>query len=120
MLHDATLYYDCPITPSIATNDPALLGPLTKKRAIHISTLQIPVSYEAVLAIVPGIHQTPPALPNPEDPDLSLPDPPKQGFDLVLHVVRSARSFKTFTRADSCSRVSPEVGLYASRSRLIS
>ena len=45
------------------------------------------LSYEAVLEIVPGLHQRPPVLPAPDDPLLVLPEPPKQGFDLVLHIV---------------------------------
>jgi len=51
---------------------------------IHLSTLQVPVTYEDVLAIVPGLHARPPII--PPDPDLPSIIPPPDGFDLVFHV----------------------------------
>jgi len=55
-------------------------------REIHLSTLQVPVTYEDVLAIVPGLHARPPVIPPSIDPDLSNITPPPDGFDLIFHV----------------------------------
>ncbi|KAG5643598.1 hypothetical protein DXG03_000606 [Asterophora parasitica] len=52
-------------------------------RPIHISTLEVPVSYEAVLAVTPGLHATPPIL--PESAALVSPPPP-QGYDFIFHI----------------------------------
>ncbi|ESK90670.1 peptidaseC15,pyroglutamyl peptidaseI-likeprotein [Moniliophthora roreri MCA 2997] len=49
-----------------------------------ITTLEIPVVYEDVLAIVPGLHRKPPELP-PSD-DLLHTHPPPQGYDFIFHV----------------------------------
>ncbi|KAK7030459.1 hypothetical protein VNI00_014044 [Paramarasmius palmivorus] len=49
-----------------------------------ITTLEIPVVYEEVLAIVPGLHRKPPELP-PSD-DLLHTHPPPHGYDFILHV----------------------------------
>ena len=55
-----------------------------RKRAIHISTLQIPVVYEAILETVPGLHARPPILPDSMPPDC-LP-PPKTSYDFMFHI----------------------------------
>ena len=54
------------------------------QRPIHISTLQIPVIYDDVLAIVPGLHARPPVLPESIPPDF-LP-PPKTSYDFMFHI----------------------------------
>jgi pyroglutamyl-peptidase len=88
LLHNTTLYYDAPFVHKMDHDQSAVANTTAvNKRAVHLSTLQIPSSYESVLAIVPGLHQRPPVLPEPDDPLLASPAPPKQGFDLVLHVV---------------------------------
>ncbi|KAG0707309.1 hypothetical protein DFH29DRAFT_23183 [Suillus ampliporus] len=55
-------------------------------RDIYLTTLQVPVTYEGVLAIVPGLHARPPVLPPSADPDLPDIMPPPDGFDLIFHV----------------------------------
>ena len=55
-----------------------------RKRPIYISTLQIPVVYEAILDIVPGLHARPPILPESMPPD-TLP-PPKTSYDFMFHI----------------------------------
>jgi len=55
-----------------------------RRRPIHISTLQIPVIYEAVLETVPGLHARPPILPDSMPPDC-LP-PPKTSYDFMFHI----------------------------------
>jgi hypothetical protein len=54
------------------------------QRPIYISTLQIPVVYEAILDIVPGLHARPPILPESMPPD-TLPLP-KTSYDFMFHI----------------------------------
>jgi hypothetical protein len=54
------------------------------KRLIHISSLKIPVTYEAVLDVVPGLHARPPILPASEGP--SFPPPPETPYDFIFHI----------------------------------
>jgi len=49
---------------------------------IHITTLKIPVVYQSVLEIIPGLHERPPTMPDAEN---CIP-PPEEGFDFVFHV----------------------------------
>ncbi|KAL1695451.1 hypothetical protein GGG16DRAFT_121669 [Schizophyllum commune] len=51
---------------------------------IHITALEVPVVYDAVLSIVPGLHAAPPVLP-PGLPD-DFPPPPEDGYSLIIHV----------------------------------
>jgi len=53
-------------------------------RPIHITTLQIPVLYDAVLEKVPPLYSRPPFLPDDAPPGC-LP-PPLNGFDFVFHI----------------------------------
>lgn len=53
---------------------------------VHITTLQIPVTYQAVLATVPGLHARPPVLPEAGGCDLVMPPPPENGYDFIFHV----------------------------------
>lgn len=58
-------------------------------RPIHITVVYVPVVYGFVLSNIPGLHSRPPALPSEEDETLlvsALPEPPVNGYDLVLHV----------------------------------
>lgn len=63
--------------------------PGRKPRPIHMSALQIPMTYEAVLDIVPGLHGRPPRLPETEDQ--FFPPPPEMGYDFVFHVGAAGR-----------------------------
>ncbi|TFK75258.1 peptidase C15, pyroglutamyl peptidase I-like protein [Pluteus cervinus] len=53
-------------------------------RSIHISTLEIPMTYDAALHIVPGLHLRPPILPEMDDP--AFPPPPATGYDFMFHI----------------------------------
>lgn len=53
-------------------------------RTIHITALEIPVSYEAVLAMVPGLHARPPVL--PASMAALCPPPPPTGYDFIFHI----------------------------------
>jgi len=53
---------------------------------IHITTLLIPVTYQDVLAITPGLHARPPVLPTPTDPAFAPVHLPSNGFDFIFHV----------------------------------
>lgn len=55
------------------------------KTHIHISALEVPVVYEAVLDTVPGLHLRPPILPESLK-DGFFPTPPKKGYDLIFHI----------------------------------
>ncbi|TFK44623.1 hypothetical protein BDQ12DRAFT_641443 [Crucibulum laeve] len=56
---------------------------VAKGRPIHISVLEIPVTYDAVLDIVPGLHARPPLLPQTAD---QFPLPPDSGYDFIFHI----------------------------------
>jgi pyroglutamyl-peptidase len=64
-----------PIPPIDIPNSP---------RPIHITTLQIPVLYEAVLDKVPPLYSRPPVLPDDAPSDTLA--PPPNGFDFVFHI----------------------------------
>ncbi|KAM6501407.1 hypothetical protein JOM56_004421 [Amanita muscaria] len=61
-----------------------------KPRPIHLTTIEVPMTYEAVLGTVPGLHARPPVLP-PNGPDEvgetrpDIPTPPN-GYDVIFHV----------------------------------
>ncbi|KIM58517.1 hypothetical protein SCLCIDRAFT_86792, partial [Scleroderma citrinum Foug A] len=59
---------------------------LVVTREVHITALQVPVTYDAVLSTIPGLHTRPPVLPPSSDPSLPLPSPPPDGYDLFFHV----------------------------------
>ncbi|KAF5371289.1 hypothetical protein D9758_004247 [Tetrapyrgos nigripes] len=52
--------------------------------SIHISSLEVPVVYSAVLDIVPGLHAAPPVLPSSVPKD--FPTPSQDGYNLIVHV----------------------------------
>ncbi len=62
---------------------PSLEIPKTP-RPIHITALQIPVLYEAVLEKVPPLHLHPPVLPDDAPSDCA--PPPANGYDFVFHI----------------------------------
>ncbi|THG94447.1 hypothetical protein EW145_g8137, partial [Phellinidium pouzarii] len=82
----------------VTVNQPEVLSDAASKksqRPIHITTIEIPVTYSAVLSTVPGLHARPPTLPTSTDlaltDDSAAPLPPADGYDLVLHVGAGAR-----------------------------
>ncbi|KAJ6623567.1 hypothetical protein B0H10DRAFT_1786324 [Mycena sp. CBHHK59/15] len=56
-----------------------------KAPAIHLTSLNIPTLYTAVLDTLPGLHAAPPVLPDAYTPPCSR-APPDAGFDLLVHV----------------------------------
>ncbi|KAA1472864.1 peptidase C15, pyroglutamyl peptidase I-like protein [Dentipellis sp. KUC8613] len=62
----------------------------TYTQLIHITSLQLPLTYQAILDIVPGFHTRPPTLP-PGDPANPLADPPEQGYDFIFHIGLAGR-----------------------------
>ena len=59
---------------------------LSRPQQIHITTLEIPVCYQAVLNTVPGFHTRPPHMPTPADPEMAIPSPPQTGYDFFFHI----------------------------------
>lgn len=57
-----------------------------RPQLIHITVLEIPVSYQAVLSTTPGLHARPPVLPRPNDPSMVMPPPPVNGYDFIFHI----------------------------------
>ena len=53
---------------------------------IYITTLEVPVIYQDVLTIAPGLHAKPPVLPPPADPAYKALHLPENGFDFIFHV----------------------------------
>ncbi|KAF8967303.1 hypothetical protein BDZ97DRAFT_1916910 [Flammula alnicola] len=53
-------------------------------RPIHITILKIPVVYEDVLNIVPGLHRRPPVL--PPDAPAECAQPPQSRYDFIFHL----------------------------------
>ncbi|KAJ7506617.1 hypothetical protein B0H11DRAFT_1972069 [Mycena galericulata] len=56
-----------------------------KPDSIHLTALNIPTVYSAVLTTVPDLHAQPPVLPPLYTPPTSRP-PPEEGFQLIVHV----------------------------------
>ncbi|KAG6813317.1 hypothetical protein H0H92_012130 [Tricholoma furcatifolium] len=83
-LHNTTIPPDDPAAPATPAVENSENSARPRTRAIHISVLQIPVLYEAVLEIVPGLHARPPVLPkNVKEP---FPPPPPTGYDFIFHI----------------------------------
>jgi hypothetical protein len=55
-----------------------------ESRPIHITAIEVPMTYEAVLNTVPGLHARPPVL--PVDKTRTFVDTPASGYDLIFHV----------------------------------
>jgi pyroglutamyl-peptidase len=58
---------------------------------IHISSLQIPPTYDAVLDCVTGIHARPPMIPPTNPPTTKIAPPPENGYDLIFHIGLAGR-----------------------------
>ncbi|KAJ7462016.1 hypothetical protein FB451DRAFT_1267503 [Mycena latifolia] len=56
-----------------------------KPDSIHLTALNIPTVYSAVLNTLPGLHAQPPVLPEQYTPPTSR-APPEEGFQLIVHV----------------------------------
>ncbi|OBZ68066.1 hypothetical protein A0H81_11879 [Grifola frondosa] len=89
-LHNTILYADPPSEP-ITHNDQAIVtdemeGVPPRPQQIHITAVEIPVTYQAVLATVPGLHGRPPVLPHPNDLSLAITPPPDNGYDFMFHI----------------------------------
>jgi pyroglutamyl-peptidase len=88
-LHNTILYTESPTEPITSHDHNILVEPRreTRKRLVHITTLKIPVTYEAVLTTVPGLHAHPPRFPPPTEETLPpAPSLPKQGYDFIFHL----------------------------------
>ncbi|KAI0368278.1 peptidase C15 pyroglutamyl peptidase I-like protein [Pilatotrama ljubarskyi] len=90
-LHNTILYTDPPTDLLMASDQAAMITEemeefLRRPQQIHITVLEVPVSYQAVLNTVPGLHGRPPVLPRPNDPSLAVPPPPANGYDFIFHV----------------------------------
>ncbi|KAF8070233.1 hypothetical protein FPV67DRAFT_1486703 [Lyophyllum atratum] len=71
-------------SPIVVEDEVVLEENQNRALPIHISALEVPVSYEAVLAIVPGLHARPPIL--PESAKSLFPSPPPSGYDFIFHI----------------------------------
>ena len=90
-LHNTILYKDPPAELLVPSDQAAIITDemeefLRRPQQIHITALEIPVSYQAVLSTVPGLHGRPPVLPRPNDPNFAIPPPPANGYDFIFHV----------------------------------
>ncbi|KAK0212963.1 hypothetical protein DFS33DRAFT_1285706 [Desarmillaria ectypa] len=76
-------------TASPAADCPAILNEEPKRSPpteIRISTLEIPVEYETIMKIVPGLHARPPVLPEQVQGNPLFPPPPERGYDFIFHI----------------------------------
>ncbi|KAI0786750.1 peptidase C15 pyroglutamyl peptidase I-like protein [Abortiporus biennis] len=91
-LHNTILYTQPSTIPQPSassesdTTGDAMDIPPDEPRRIHITALEVPVSYPAVLSVVPQIHGRPPYVPRPSDPAMNILPPPVNGYDFVFHV----------------------------------
>ncbi|KAF5368629.1 hypothetical protein D9758_002320 [Tetrapyrgos nigripes] len=65
-------------------------GP-TQERLIKISSLKIPMDYDAVLELIPRLHLRPPQLPSSVQQDEFFPVPPNKGYDFIFHIGAAGR-----------------------------
>ncbi|KAH9484519.1 hypothetical protein JR316_0004001 [Psilocybe cubensis] len=68
--------------PTERSQDPALDA--SQPKPIHITTLKVPVIYDSVLSIVPGLHARPPVLPDDAPPECA--EPPDSNYDFIFHI----------------------------------
>ncbi|KAK0241913.1 peptidase C15 pyroglutamyl peptidase I-like protein [Armillaria nabsnona] len=81
-------------TASPAADGPAILNEEPKRlppAEIRISTLEIPVEYETIMKIVPGLHARPPVLPEQAQGNPLFPAPPERGYDFIFHIGAAGR-----------------------------
>lgn len=83
-LHNTFISLDLPSNPIVVDDQIVLSDNQSRSRPIHISALEIPVSYDAVLNVVPGLHARPPILPQTQTEFFPL--PPESGYDFMFHV----------------------------------
>ncbi|PFH44975.1 hypothetical protein AMATHDRAFT_72087 [Amanita thiersii Skay4041] len=84
-LHNAIITPDSLLNPiTVDGKVIALDDGMGGSRPIHITALEVPMTYEAVLDTVPGFHARPPLLP----PDLKQTffPTPASGYDFIFHV----------------------------------
>jgi len=60
--------------------------PSDDPRHIHLSCLQLPPTYDAVLDYVAGLHARPPIIPPTNPPTTVIAPPPENGYDLIFHI----------------------------------
>lgn len=65
--------------------------PSNDPQHIHISSLQIPPTYNAVLECVTGIHARPPMIPPTNPPTVKIAPPPENGYDFIFHIGLAGR-----------------------------
>ncbi|KAI0253981.1 hypothetical protein BJV78DRAFT_100154 [Lactifluus subvellereus] len=65
--------------------------PSNDPQHIHISSLQIPPTYDAVLDCVTGIHARPPIIPPTNPPTSRIAPPPEHGYDFIFHIGLAGR-----------------------------
>ncbi len=85
---------DVPSSPTSTAEAQPILNEEPKRpppREIRISALQIPIEYEAITSIVPGLHGRPPCLPESAKNDISFPSPPERGYDFIFHIGPAGR-----------------------------
>ena len=93
-LHNTILYTQpeanpVPYNDQMMTDEDVDMPPAPQQ--IHITALELPVTYKAVRTYVPGLHARPPVLPQPNDPSLIMPPPPINGYDFILHTSVAGR-----------------------------
>ena len=65
--------------------------PSDDPRHIHLSSLQLPPTYDAVLDYVAGLHARPPIIPPTNPPTTIIAPPPENGYDLIFHIGLAGR-----------------------------
>ena len=65
--------------------------PSDHPRHIHLSSLQLPPTYDAVLDYVAGLHARPPLIPPTNPPTTVVAPPPESGYDLIFHIGLAGR-----------------------------
>ena len=58
---------------------------------IHISSLQIPHTYDAAFECVTGLHTRPPIIPPTNPPSTTVAPPPENGYDFIFHIGLAGR-----------------------------
>ncbi|KAK0195289.1 peptidase C15 pyroglutamyl peptidase I-like protein [Armillaria mellea] len=87
--HPDPIVPDPTASPAADGPAPAILNEETKRlppAEIRISTLEIPVEYETIMKIVPGLHARPPVLPEQAQGNPLFPVPPERGYDFIFHI----------------------------------
>lgn len=93
-LHNTVLYTQpeanpTPYNDQMVTDEDVDMPPTPQP--IHITAVELPVTYKAVRSFVPGLHARPPVIPQPSDPELAIAPPPINGYDFILHTSVAGR-----------------------------